>query len=129
MSNCFSDSLIMDSIIKWNVTDDVNSLVESILSCKKELTKLCFSKCGSAKSSRFDVFASAKICEFLMISEDHSQPEDSSRDDYYKKHLARFKQFDLYRLNCIDDETIRVLVYFDVGENFDHQWYGNILLS
>ena len=118
----------MDATIKCEVTEDVNSLVTSILDCKKVLTKECFSKYGSAKSILFEAFASSKVCDFLSISEDFSSISEEIEVTSNKKHIGSFKQFELYHLHCLNEETVRVVVTFEI-DGHPNQWYGNVLLA
>lgn len=119
----------MDSIVKWRPSEDIESLVNSILECKKDLTKFCFSKYGSAKIIDFNVFASSKVCDFLMMSE-LSKPaskEDGVVNTEWQKYVANFELFKLHKYKHVDNETIRVITSFDVDEGAYKIWYGDVI--
>ena len=118
----------MDSVLKWKSNDDVKSLIDVILECKKELTTACFAKYGAARLVEFDVYASSKICKFIMLSGEHT-PASDTRGLHWSKCVAKFEHFNLHRFKNVDDETVRVLVLFDSEERFPTLWYGNVLLT
>ena len=117
----------MDHVVEWKTSEDPASLLEAIRACKQGLTNACFSKSGAARISSFDVLASKKICDFLMLS-DHGPPVPED-DVPWMKCVGTYPEFRLYRFKHVDDETIRVLITFDVGENIPRAWYGNVVVS
>jgi hypothetical protein len=121
----------LDSTIKWKISDDVDSLVQAILDCKKELTKACFSMNGSAKIIDFDVLASSKICEFLMTSELSKSPNSSESIEKkeWQKYISNFELFRLHKYKHIDNETIRILASFDVGDSSHKMYFGNVVFD
>lgn len=119
----------MDSIINWKPTEDIDSLIKAILECKKDLTKSCFSKYGSAKIIDFNVFASSKVCDFLMMSELSKPPskEDGVVNTEWQKYVSNFELFKLHKYKHVDNETIRVITSFDVDEGAYKIWYGDVI--
>lgn len=121
----------MDSIVSWEPSEDVDSLVKSILECKKELTKACFSMYGSARIKDFKVLASAKICKFLMISEMSKGLEQKITEEGvdWMTLISDFGVFNLFEYKHIDNETIRILATFEVGQDSTKLWYGNVIFG
>jgi hypothetical protein len=118
----------MDIESTWHASEDVNSLVEFILSCKRELTKCCFGKFGSAKIVEYKVSASQKVCDLLLLAEGHNIIKDKSRDSHCHKLVTQFDQFGLFKTKMFGDSTIRLEAVFDIGEGMGKFWYGNITL-
>lgn len=119
----------MDVTLEWKESDDPDSLVRTILECKKELTKACFSMHSAARIHQFDVLASKQICDFLTTVGSHDKPKDKTRDTTWMKSVCDFKQFKLFNFKHVGNKTIRVLALFDVGVPIMKQWYGNVLIT
>lgn len=117
----------MDVEVKCTLTDDPKSLIDSITECKKTLTKLCFAKYGSAKITDFEVFATQKVCDFLLLAE-HVVPKEKL-ENYYFKRIAELEQFQLFRCKGMDGSHVKIVTKFDVGEGMPKHWYGNITLG
>ena len=118
----------MDAEVKWKVSEDYNGLLEAIYNCKRELTKRCFSKFGSAKIVEYGVFAPSKVCELLMLSEDCKPIKGKEFDTYCHKAVANFEQFRLMKTKFYGDDIIRIEAKFEVGTASCKQWYGNVVL-
>lgn len=118
----------MDAEISWIVSGEVNSLIETIINCRKELIKQCFTKFGSAKIQECKISAPQKICDFLLLSEGHKIINDKSRNTCCHKIVADFEQFSLYKTKIFGDTTIRLTAKFDVNEGVEKYWYGTISL-
>jgi len=119
----------MDFEIDWVVSDETSSLIEAINSCKKDLTKQCFAKFGSAKILEYIVLAPQKVCEILALTESNKAVSDKKRNSYCHKLTADFEQFSLYKTKMFGDSTIRLEAKFDAGEGVGKYWYGNINLT
>ena len=116
----------MDIERKWTLTDDVEPLFSVVFDCKKDLTKLCFSKYSSAKLDSLDLFASNKICKLLMLHESAGVVSKDEEATAYTKKVGKFEIFDLHSYKIIDDKNIRIVAKFDVGEGITKIFYGNI---
>lgn len=117
----------MDAEYKWPLTDDVNSLVDVIFNCKKELIKICFSKFSAAKIIEFKICAPQKICDFLILSDHCKVTKDKSDNTHCHKLVAEFEQFKLFKTKLFGDSSIRLEAMFDIGEEgIGRFFYGNI---
>ena len=119
----------MDTEASWTVSDDVDSLIGVILDCKRDLTKKCFGKYGSAKIIEYNVCAPPKLCELLLVAGGHKPLSSKENKSYYIKSVATFEQFNLYRYKMSGDNIIRLEVKFDVGEGVGKYWYGNVTVT
>ena len=119
----------MDTQVEWKVSDDVNSLIETILGCKRDLTKCCFAKFGAARIVEYKVCAPNKLCDFLLLAEGHETTKDKSSDSHCHKIVAQFEHFKLFKTKMFGDSTIRIEAIFDIGEGMGKFWYGNITLT
>jgi hypothetical protein len=119
----------MDANVTWNVSEDTASLLEAISKCKKELTKLCFAKFGSAKISEYKVFAPQKVCELLLLADGNTLIKGKEFDSYCHKALTDFEQFRLFKTKMFGDSILRIEAKFDVGEGICKHWYGDVTLA
>lgn len=119
----------MDAEVTWKVSEDVNSLLEAVLNCKRELTKNCFAKFGSAKIAEYKVFAPYKVCELMLLSEGHTLIKVKQFDTYCHKAITEFEHFKLFKTKLYGDNVVRVEAKFEVDEGVGKYWYGNIMLS
>jgi hypothetical protein len=119
----------MDTEVTWKVSEDFDGLLEAVLTCKRELTKLCFAKFGSAKISEYKVFAPQKICELLQYSERFKPYKSKELDSYCHKVVAEFEQFKLFKTKMFGDRVVRVEAKFEVGEGIGKYWYGDVVLT
>jgi hypothetical protein len=119
----------MDVEVTWKVSEDFNGLLESILACKRELTKCCFAKFGSAKISEYKVFAPQKVCELLQYAEGNKPLKDKKLDSYCHKAVSDFDQFRLFKTKMFGDGVVRVEAKFEVGEGIGKYWYGDVVLT
>lgn len=119
----------MDTEIEWKVCDDVNTLIDTIHGCKRDLTKKCFAKFSAAKIVEYKVCAPQKVCEFLLLSEGYKVTKDKSGDSHCHKLVAEFDQFKLFKTKMFGDSTVRIEAIFDIGEGMGKFWYGNITLA
>lgn len=118
----------MDTEVTWKVSEDFDGLLEAVLTCKRELTKLCFAKFGSAKILEYKVCAPQKVCELLLLSDKQTPIKSKEFDSYCHKAVANFEQFRLYRTKMFGDGNVRLEALFDVGEGVGKHWYGNIMI-
>ena len=116
----------MDVEYEWMLNDDVDSLINVVFNCKKELTKMCFSKYSSAKITEFEVCASPKICELMMTHTSSKPAHPDIAQTSWMLCVGSFDSFNLFNYKTIDDKNIRVFIKFDVGEGIAKNWYGNI---
>lgn len=119
----------MDVEVTWKVSEDFNGLIEAILACKRELTKCCFAKFGSAKIAEYKVFAPQKVCELIQYSSDHKPVKGKSSDTYCHKAVTDFDQFRLFKTKMFGDQVVRVEAKFEVGEGIGKYWYGDVVLT
>lgn len=119
----------MDTEVTWKVSEDFNGLLEAILTCKRELTKQCFAKFGSAKILEYKACAPQKVCELLMLSENYTPIKSKQFDSYCYKALADFEHFRLYKTKMHGDGVVRLEALFDIGEGIGKHWYGDIVLT
>ena len=119
----------MDTEVTWKVSEDFNGLHEAILTCKRELTKCCFAKFGSAKISEYKVFAPQKVCELLQYVEGNKPIKRKDFDSYCHKTVAEFEQFVLFKTKMFGDQVVRVEAKFEVGEGIGKYWYGDVVLT
>jgi hypothetical protein len=120
----------MDTEIMWQVSENLEGLLEAISTIKRELTKHCFAKFGSAKILEFKVSAPGKVCELLTLSvEQHTFIKCKEFDSYCHKAVAVFDNFHLFKTKLYGDSTVRVEARFDIGEGVGKYWYGNITLT
>lgn len=119
----------MDAEVTWTVSEDFNGLLEAILNCKRELTKLCFAKFGSAKIMEYKVCAPQKVCELLLLSENCTLIKGKQFDSYCYKALADFEHFRLFKTKMHGESVIRLEALFDIGEGVGKHWYGDVVLT
>jgi hypothetical protein len=133
----------MDSILTWKLSGDVETLVKTIVSCRQELTTMCFSKYGRAHLEECNVYASAKVIELLQLSSSWTdalptvqiiEVADSLRRHVYSpktasEHVADFEQFKLHKDFILGDDTIRVLCLYDVAQGNTKLWFGNVMIE
>lgn len=119
----------MDSEVTWKVSEDFNGLLEAILTCKRELTKCCFAKFGSAKITEYKVFAPQKVCELLQYTEGCKPIKGKQFDSYCHKAVSDFEQFRLFKTKFYGENVVRVEAKFEVGEGIGKYWYGDIVLT
>lgn len=128
----------MDATVQWQISSQVETLVESIVKCKQELVTAAFSKYGMhTKLLTCDAYASVKMLELLQLSElwvpcmDMS-PEDLRVPTYRRQkkateHVADFTVFQLHRMDVLGEASIRVLATFEIADSAAEQlWYGNV---
>jgi hypothetical protein len=118
----------MDTEATWQVCDDVETLIALIHSCKKELTKNCFSKFSSAKILEYKVFAPAKVCELLLLSENQVKLRGKDFDSHCHKAIADFEHFRLFKTKLFGDNSVRLEAQFSTGEDAAKYWFGCIML-
>ena len=119
----------MDTEATWKVSEDYENLLKTILDCNQELTKRCFSKFGSAKILEYKVFAPAKVCELLLLSENQTQVKGKGFDSHCHKAVADFEQFRLFKTKLFGENSIRLEAQFDVGNGVGKHWCGCITLA
>ena len=119
----------MDAEATWKVSEDFNGLLEAILTCKRELTKCCFAKFGSAKIIEYKVFAPQKVCELLQYSEECKPLKKKDLDSYCHKVVSEFEHFKLFKTKMYGDQVVRVEAKFEVGEGIGKYWYGDVVLT
>ena len=119
----------MDVEHEWTLNDDVDSLINVVFNCKKELTKMCFSKYSSAKVAEFEVCASPKICELMLTHPTAAPPPADVAPTSWMSCVGSFESFNLFDYKIIDDKNIRVMIKFDIGEGITKHWYGNIKIN
>lgn len=118
----------MDFDTTWNISESPEGLLEVIMTCKKELTKNCFSKFGSAKIQDYRVSASQKVCELLLLSEGHTPIKSKEFDSACHKAVASFDSFKLFKTKMFGDSIMRIEACFDIGEGMGKYWYASITL-
>jgi hypothetical protein len=119
--------MFMDAEHEWVVNDDVDSLINVVFNCKKELTKICFSKFSAAKIIELKVYAPQKICDFLLLSDGCASIKDESCNTHCHKLISEFDQFKLFKTKIFGNTTVRLEAMFDAGEQIIGRFfYGNI---
>ena len=119
----------MDTEVTWKVSEDFDGLLEAILTCKRELTKCCFAKFGSAKISEYKVFAPQKVCELLQYADGSKPLKNKEMGSYCHKVVAEFDQFVLFKTKMFGEQVVRVEAKFEVGEGIGKFWYGDVVLT
>jgi len=118
----------MDTQIDWKVSEDFEGLLETIMVCKRDLTKCCFSKFGAAKIVDYSVIAPQKVCDLLVLSGNNTPVKTKENDRYCHKAVSQFDHFKLFKTKLFGDDKIRVEAIFEVGDGSCKTWYGNITL-
>lgn len=125
----------MDFSVQWKVSSNVEKLVDAVQECKQGLTTATFGKYGRAKLLSCDVYASAKIVEFLRLSTLWSPLTEFSEDgervksyDIASHVVADFNVFRLFQHKVFGDDVIRMVCTYDVCDGVDKVMYGNIHL-
>ena len=113
----------MDSYLECNMSN----LEAAILDCKKDLTKKCFSKYGSAKLKEFDAYAIKEICDQFLIDKPEKQINQSGT--YYSSLLLETDQYTFHRYDLTNDKCVKIEAKFDIGEGVLKSWYGLISLT
>jgi hypothetical protein len=133
----------MDFTVQWTISADVESLVDSIVECKKGLANALKAKNPfntRLKVVACDAYASPKLCELLNLSElctlvdpdsdveivvDERHPIKQSE---FSTPIAGFELFTLYNDEIIGDDRIRIIVLCEVGNDNVEIYYGNVEL-
>lgn len=129
----------MDVKARWRISADVEALVEVILQCRKQLITECMRKHGmKTRLLSCDVYAGDKLIEMLSLSkrwracmemtEEDLRIPPSRRQKRTTTLLADFTDFKLHRMPVLGETDVRVLASFDVGDEADQAWYGNVEL-
>lgn len=116
----------MDIEHSWSLSDDIDSLIDVVFNCKKDLVKMCFVKFGAAKISEFGVYASEKVCKLILAYKTAQKPHDDIVSTPYSTCVGNFENFNLFNCKIIDDKNIRIMIKFDTGEGTLKSWYANI---
>ena len=66
----------MDIVLNWEITEDVEKLVSTIIGVKNDLRLMCNEKWQGAKIECCDAYASKKVCQLLEASELWKPSED-----------------------------------------------------
>lgn len=131
----------MDASVKWEVSADVDSLIDKINECKKQLVTIVKSRHPykrNLKTVQCDVYASPKVIELFQCSDtwkDASETPEQEEEHYpyfrqkTSQMIANFEVFKLRRDSVIDDNNVRLIMAFDVGEDCVENYYGNVELK
>ena len=128
----------MDANVQWKVSDDVETIVAAITSCKRQLIE-CVKKRRpykrNLKTIQCEAFASPKLVQLLQLSDvwrasSETVEEQDKRYPYYRYHtsklVADFEQFKLHEDEIVGDASIRVMMAFDCGEDDIESFVGNV---
>jgi len=129
----------MDAVVQWKISPKVETLVDAIISCKKELTEAVKKRYFASRSLKqlyCDVHVSPKLIELLQISElwkDHEETANESEVRHGKRThsqemVADFGVFNVIRDTIIGDEAIRVVAEFTTGEGNWETFFGTVYL-
>lgn len=126
----------MDVKLDWTISDDVETLVDSIIDCRKQLIKDCVFKHGMrSRVLDCDAYASGKIIELLRLSTRWVECLDDLEEDLtvptwrrQKKHTELVADFSSFRLHVspVMGSDIRVVMSFDVGDAAMQTWFGTV---
>jgi len=128
----------MDVKLKWKISSDVESLVETIVECRRLLVAGCAAR-NKSKTNLLscDAFAGHKLIELLQLSEMWSPCVEFTEEDLrtapsrrQKKTTTLMANFSLFKLHCMEvlgEEAIRVVVECSSDDSVVVQtYYGNV---
>jgi hypothetical protein len=129
----------MDAKTQWKISSKVNTLVDAIVACRKELIDGVKKRCPFSRNVKLaycDVHASPKLSEMLSLSDvwkDHTETlaETEKRQTerpYSQETVADCGLFNVVKDTIIGDEAIRVVAQFDTGEGTWECMYGTVEL-
>lgn len=126
----------MDCTVEWKVSSDVETLVEAIAECKRELTKACFAKCGRANAVLCNVYASDKLLQLLKLAptwkqiitdDEHARNVRIAEKDPLQKfwHFGDVGDFHVNRSHLCGD-NYRLIIEFDIDDVVPVVWFGDV---
>jgi hypothetical protein len=129
----------MDAKVQWKISAKVETLIESIVACRKELFNAVKVRNPGSRSLKLlfcDVHASPKLTELLQLShlwKDHKETAaeiDQRRANrpHSQEMVADIELFKLVKDTIIGDEQIRVVCEFGTGEGTWESFIGNVEL-
>lgn len=130
----------MDVKVSWKISPKVETLIDAIVECKKQLTdivKVRYPYSRSTKLRYCDAFASPKVCELLSSSKLWRDCK-ATKDDldarrleqlpHCDEHVADFELFRLVKNKIIGDENVRLVIEFETGDGSWETFFGNVEL-
>ena len=129
----------MDAKVEWKISAKVETLIESIVACRKELFAVVKVRHPGSRHLKLlycDVHASPKLAELLHLSslwKDHIESAAEvdlrrSARPHSQEMVADFELFRLVKDTIIGDEQIRVVCEFGTGEGAWESFIGNVEL-
>jgi hypothetical protein len=129
----------MDAKVQWKVSPKVETLVDAVVACRKELIdgiKKRYLGSRTLKLLYCDIHVSPKLTEFLKLSslwKDHKETaketdERRSTRPYSQETVADCGLFNVVRDTIIGDEAIRVVVEFSTEDTNWELLIGNVEL-
>jgi len=129
----------MDVKLQWKLSDDVESLVASIVDCKNQLTSASNEKHGTTnvKLLSCDAYAGEKLVTLLRLSELWQPAIEFTEEDLLvplsrrqKKTTELQADFQAFKLHCmpiLGETVLRVVNVFHVdGTSSEQTMYGNV---
>lgn len=127
----------MDVKSRWQVTHEIETLVEVIVKAKQDLVTAAFEKYGmNTRLASCDVFAGQKLIELFQMSElwtsCSEQPEDQDVVSYRRQKkttelVADFNAFKLHRMEILNISDVRIVAVFHVeGHGAEQVMFANV---
>lgn len=130
----------MDARETWKISSKVDSLVEAIVACRKQLINHVKTRNPYNRNTKIrycDVHASPKVCQLLSVSQmwrDYSETKDDfeirrhDKRPHSQKMVADFELFKVVEDNVVGDDDVRIAMEFEVNKEEWESCYGNVAL-
>jgi hypothetical protein len=130
----------MDSKLTWKISPKVETLVDTIVACRKEMFDAVKQRNPYSRNLKLrfcDIHASPKLCELLSTSptwrdcketKEDAELRRSERRPHSQEMVADFELFKVIKDTIIGDEDIRVCVEFDTSGDCWESFFGNVKL-
>jgi len=129
----------MDATTQWKISSKVESLVDSIVECKKLLSEGIKKRYLGSRTLKLlycNAHASPKLVEFLQISDLWKDHEETAAEvemrrsarPHSQETVGDFGVFNVVRDAIIGDEAIRVVAEYATGEGNWETFFGTVYL-
>jgi len=129
----------MDAKVQWKISPKVETLIEAIVACRKELCEAVKKRNPGSRTVKLlycDVHASPKLTEMLQLSslwKDHAETaaetdQRRSNRPHSQEMVADFELFKVVKDTIVGDEQIRVVTEFGTGNGEWESFIGNVEL-
>jgi len=130
----------MDAKVTWKISPKVETLVDTIVECRKLLfdgVKQRHPYSRSIKLRYCDVHASPKLCELLSTSQLWRDSKETKEDfesrrvdkrPHSQVLVADFELFKVVEDTIVGNEDIRLVIEFETGAGEWESYYGNVEL-